>query len=468
MKKISVFILLLTTSYLAKSQQFALFGTETIFDSFENPAQKSFTLDSSRKFSSNFLLPNYGINAANKGATNSVIRRLIQDGVYNTSDLELNTGNFNKLYQNSNIYIATFRIFKSYKYQKEMGFAWQIKSDANLKYTNDALAIFDTYKRFPTETPMHGIFNTKGYEQSYHQFSFNYRENYNKQLAFGFKASILSGIVYNDLDITDSYLVISPETNSMNIGINGSYYSNFIYTNELNKNNLIPTFKNPGLALSFGTSYKSKKGLTLMANVKDLGFIWWRSNTQKTIVNELKTIEDISGSRTQTNQQIKDIFLKSDQAKKFVAGTNAKVDVYVSKTFDFYKPALIVSKNLFYNGGDVALVNTFSYNDFSASVTPQYNFNNIFLLGLQGKYQTKNFEIFMGTDNSLKTASLLKDAIQNNTNFSNSNTGASFYMGVGIKFGNVVNHPQFSDVMPGLDDKQEGSFFKRLFSIFSF
>ncbi len=91
---------------------------------------------------------------------------------------------------------CNFRLFKSYKYQKEMGFAWQIRSDSQIDYTNETLAIFDTYTRFPQFTQLNGILNTKGYQQTYHQFSFTYRENYNKRLAFGVKASLLSGILY--------------------------------------------------------------------------------------------------------------------------------------------------------------------------------------------------------------------------------------------------------------------------------
>ena len=438
-----------------------------MFDAFENPSQKSFTLDSSRKFSSNFFLPNFGLNAANRGEANNVVRRLTQKGYLDTRDLVLGTGGINHLYQNTNIYVATFRMFLSYKYQKEVGFAWQIRSDAQSDYTNETLAIFDSLNRFPQNESLNGIFNLSGYQQTYHQFSFSYRENYNKQLAFGFKASLLSGILYNKIGITDSYLNINPASRSFNLGLASTYNSNYTYGKEITKRTLLP-FKNPGLSLSFGTNYSAKNGLFLMANIKDLGFIWWRKNAQKSVVN---TYENIStaGNQENTNNQITDIFQSAQEQKKFVTPINAKTDIYISKAYGFYKPALIISKNLFYKGGDIALVNTLSYKNFAGSVTPLYNLNNIFMVGLQGKYQSPNFELFMGTDNFISSAYTAKGIITNNgaTGSKTNSNGASFYMGVGIKFGNVVNHPQFSDVMPGINGNGDDSFFQRLFSIFN-
>lgn len=467
MKKLLLALLALTSFGVANAQQYALFGTRTMFDAFENPSQKSFTLDSSRKFSSNFLLPYFGVNAINKGSSKYIVRRLTQEGQYNTAGLPIGTGEINHFFENSNIYVATFRLFKSYKYQKEMGFSWQIRSDAHVDYTNETLAIFDSFERFTPNKQYTGIFDTKGYEQSYHQFSFTYRENWNKRLAFGLKASLLSGILYNKLDISNSYLYIDPEASSMLIGLNGTYSANFTDFNEVDKKNFFPNFKNPGLSLGFGTNYTTKKGLFLMANVKDLGFIWWRSNTQRTTINRSKLIENLENNQSNTNQEIKDIFLLAEQPKKFLAPTNAKLDVYMSKRYGFYKPALAVSKNLFYKGGDVAFVNTFIVNDFSGSVTPLYNLNGVFMVGLQGKYQTPNFELFLGTDNLVATSFQALGTIKNDAGVGSGPNGASFYMGVGIKFGNVVNHPQFADVIPGINDSSEGgSFFKSLFSIF--
>ncbi|MCX2575260.1 DUF5723 family protein [Pedobacter sandarakinus] len=465
MKKLLFLILALASNSAVNAQQYALFGSKTMFDAFENPSQKSFTLDSSRKFSSNFFLPYFGVTALNKGTSKFTLRKLTQEGVWDTRTLPLGTGEINHFYQSSNIYLATFRLFKSYKYQKEMGFAWQVRSDAIIDYTNETLAIFDSFTRFNSGQQYTNVFNTKGYEQTYHQFSFTYRENWNKQLAFGAKVSLLSGVLYNKLNVTNSYLYVDEEADAMLVGLAGTYNSNFNEFNEVDKNTFFPTFKNPGASVSFGTNYTSKKGLFLMANVKDLGFIWWRNNTQQTTVNQAKVIGNLS-TNPNVEQEITDIFTLAKQDGKFLAPTNAKIDVYASKRFGFYKPALAVSKNLFYRGGDAVFINELIANNFSGSINPAYNFNDIFMVGLQAKYQTPNFEFFMGTDNVLATGYQAIGTLKKDATFGAGPNGGSFYMGIGIKFGDIVNHPQFSDVMPGINDNEGGSFFKNLFSVF--
>lgn len=69
-KRYLILSLFLILSTQIKAQQYGLFNTKTLFDAFENPAQKAFVLDSSRQYASNFLLPYFGLNAANKGASN--------------------------------------------------------------------------------------------------------------------------------------------------------------------------------------------------------------------------------------------------------------------------------------------------------------------------------------------------------------------------------------------------------------
>lgn len=194
-KYLFICFFLLCSSRL-NAQQYGLFNTKTLFDGFENPAQKTFVLDSSRQFASNFLLPYLGLHAVVNGDKN-VLRTLLKEGLYTTSDVPLNKGQTNNIFLTTNIYLLNFKIFRSYKYHKELGFSWQLRADANIDYTNETLAIFDNYLRFINEENQNfnNAFNDKGYSQSYHQFSLSYRENYNKRLAFGVKLSLLSGIM---------------------------------------------------------------------------------------------------------------------------------------------------------------------------------------------------------------------------------------------------------------------------------
>ncbi|WP_316815376.1 DUF5723 family protein [Pedobacter nyackensis] len=455
----------------AKAQQYGLFNTRTLFDGFENPAQRTFVVDSSRKFASNFFLPNLGINAANKG-NSDLIRRAINEGTYSAKDLVLGSGDINTIHQNTNIYLLTFRIFQSYKFQKELGFAWQLRSDAHLDYTNETLAILDSYRRFVGRTPYDDVFNNDGYEQSYHQFSVTYRENINKRLAFGAKISLLSGVTYNRLNITDSYLLMDPTNNLINVRVKGAYKASFLETDELSHKTAAPNFRNPGISLGFGTSYTAKNGVFMMANIKDLGFIKWGKTAYVNNISSEVNITDLSQkSSSQIESELANIATDESVNKSFYSLTNAKADFMISKPFSItysfsYTPGLVVSKNLFYKGGDAAFVNKFKYNTMALSAIPTYNFNGLFLMGIQGMYQTPNFEIFLGSDNLFKTVTQINGALKQDHTIGTGYNGASFYMGVGIKFGNTVEHAQNTSTIPGIND-QEASFFKRIFSVFS-
>ncbi|MGY0041383.1 hypothetical protein [Pedobacter sp. NJ-S-72] len=162
-------------------------------------------------------------------------------------------------------------------------------------------------------------------------------------------------------------------------------------------------------------------------------------------------------------KKLEDLFTSHDQRKGFYTATNAKLDLLVSKKFEFYTPSFILSKNIWNKGGDIALVNNFAYNEFSVSLSPIYNLNGFMMLGTQAKYQTPNFEFFLGSDNVLKSAAYNTKATASNSGYA----GASVYMGVGIKFGYTVEHPQNSSYMPGVgDDLDKKGFFTKLFGVF--
>jgi hypothetical protein len=460
--------LLLSLNHL-KAQQYGLFNTKTLFDGFENPAQKTFVLDSSRQFASNFFLPYFGVHAAVKGNEN-VLRTLLKEGIYTTADVPLNTGRVNNLFQHTNIYILNFKLFKSYKYHKEIGLSWQLRTDTQVDYTNETLAIFDNYLRFYDENNknFNNAFNDKGYLQSYHQFSLSYRENYNKRLAFGVKLSLLSGITYNKINISNSYLRLESGTGPMIVGLKGNYITNFQGGKELGKSAL-PFFKNPGAAISLGTSYTAKSGVFIMANVKDLGLIRWAKSSYINSFNNLSdplvldSLDERPSGEIET--AITGILTKDSKNSAFYAATNAKADFMISKTYGFYTPGLILSKNIFQKGGEIAMVNRFYNRNFSVNIVPAYNLYNFVQVGMQGMYQTPNFEVFLGSDNVFKTTGLLLGKNNSGSGTSRSYNSAAIYLGASIKFGYVVEHPQNSSYMPGVGDEEQ-SFFKRMFGIF--
>ena len=422
------------------AQQYGLFHTNTLFDAFENPAQRAFVLDYSRQFASNFFLPNLGLNGGNKGDVNYAIKTRLNEGEIDTEQIPAGNNTRNKFYGNANVYLLTFRSYLSWRDNKEIGFSWQVRADGDADYTNETAIAAKTFGRL--NTSQDGLFNGDGYAQTYHQFSLTYRQDETDELAFGGKLSLLSGITYNSGRVDESSLTVNPRSSS--VALQGVYKGSFLKKDDIDKKMLIPDFKNPGLSLSFGSSYRdAASGIFLMGNLKDLGFIRWNKNSSTAVINDVITLNRNPGANDLARRVSALVSNKAVQGS-FYTPTNAKADFLISKTYGLYTPGFIVSKNIFYNGGDVVLVNTFKMNEFSLAFVPAYNMNKIVLFGAQGMYQTPNFEFFMGTDNLFKSSTLLKS-----TSYSSTGTiGASFYMGLNIKFGYVVEHPLNSSYIP--------------------
>ena len=69
MKRKLLLLFILVIKAAIGFSQFSQYNTRTLFDSFENPAQKAFYADSSRTYAFNFFIPNLSINTGIKGTS---------------------------------------------------------------------------------------------------------------------------------------------------------------------------------------------------------------------------------------------------------------------------------------------------------------------------------------------------------------------------------------------------------------
>ena len=106
--------------------QFNLYNTKTLFDAFENPAEKAFYADSSRKIAFNFFIPTLSFNGTIAGPAQTPIKQLLYTGKTAPGSFNLGAGESNEITLTENSYILMLRIFRSVKFHREMGLAWQI------------------------------------------------------------------------------------------------------------------------------------------------------------------------------------------------------------------------------------------------------------------------------------------------------------------------------------------------------
>jgi hypothetical protein len=462
MKKIGLILLSILCCQTAFSQQFSLYNTNTLYDAFENPSERAFQADSSKKFASNFFIPNFGVNGFSVGPAQESLRSSLFVGVPKAEKLELGTNQKTRIVSHTNAYLLMFRIFKTEKYNTEMGFSWQIRNDGNVLITNETLALFQSYKLFKT-TPPPNLLNNRGYNQSYHQASITYREDYNRRLSLGVKLSVLNGITYNKLAVNSSNLTINNSDNTITASLKGNLLSSFKY-DEFDGNAIIPTFKNPGLSMGLSAGYKFKNGIFMLANLKDVGFILWSKNSYKYDFNKTVVIDSTNVNKPSKELSTEFDKLINESGKKggFITPTHGKAEVLFSKKMGWYQPNLIISKSVQNAEGDIALVNNFKVRNWVYSATGVYNLYNLFQIGGQVMYKTPNFECFAGSDQLFKTVETA-NGIFNKTDAGSGYTGASLYFGFAFKFGPDVEHPHNANTIPGFKEEQnQKSFFRRL------
>lgn len=445
------------------AQDYSLNNTGTLFDSFENPVQPTSTKDLSRKYASNFFIPSISNNIYFNGEANRSFKTIIFKQKIDASDIgNIGLVNMNTLLSNSNNYLFMFKIYKSVKYKRELGFALQLRQESNFNISNETFAVVDNYGIFANDT-YNNIFNGNGFTQSYSQLSVSYRENYDKNWAWGGKLSVLNGILYAQGDLNQNNLNIDRVNNILTQTLVGTARSSF-GTSLPNKSLFIPNFKNPGLSVNLGMSYNSPEGIYFSGHVKDLGFIKWGKNSAKFNFNdEVKVFNaDANDLGVHYYDELSLMLANNAEFGSFITPTNAKIEVLASKTFDFYKPNLIFSKSVFQQDGAIAAINNFNYKIWNVSLNGIYDFRQGFDVGSQIMIKTPNVEFYVGSERLLPSIRFANGFISSNPNIGNNPTRADLYLGFSLKFGKLMQNFSNADEIPGITDGDQGNGVKNL------
>ena len=453
-------LLLLTVKLFG--QQYSQYNTGTLYDSFENPSQRSFIPDSSRSVASNFFLPNFGANVIITGNAQDAALDRFFSGYYNTSALQVGKGKYSSLRSTSNNYWLMLKLFTSLNGNREIGFSLSSRTESRGYVTDESVALFNGYANFD-KLAYSNVFNNNFSYQAYHQLSFSYREQINKKLALGVKLSVLTGLAYGKVDITQSGVVFDPANDAATISMRGRVQM----TDTIKWFN----FRNPGLAISIGAGHTNSEGYHFQYNLKDLGVIRWADKAKTAnFKNDGTLIEGISSAQREDNiiNGIQSITSGTiTERGYFYTKTNALAEVSVNKSYWLgyskrfkLSPTLIASKAMWYDDATVAAVVPFSYNNYSITGTTSYNTLGLFNYGAQFMYKTPNAEFYIGTEHLYQTSRAVAEATRSNLvgeqvkrsyhNYS----GVDIFLGVSFKFGNLIEHPMNASFIPdGEDDK---------------
>ncbi len=424
-----------------------------MFDSFENPVQAAFTLQTSKKYSIS-ILPHLGGDFKFTGDAESAFKNLIVGNPVNASLIKSADG-MNHISASVNTYLLMFRMFYTAEYQREIGISLQLRNQGNFSLSNTALAIPYSYKFLQPGVYYNSYINNHK-NMAFWQLGLSYRENYNAKLAFGAKLSYLSGAVYSHMDINRSRILMEPRT--FNVQMAGAYTSSF-GTDGLSAQSLIPGFKNPGFALSLGTSYTFKNKLYLTAHLKDAGIIFWNKKTPQYVFvdqfdikkNEQRPYKDLFYNAF--HDMIKD---SETPSGSFYELLDSPIEFALSKRYNQFKPVIVVSKNLSNSGGFLALQNNYTYRSLNVSLNASYHLHKNFNIGGLLMLKSDNAEFLIGTEKLIPSYKVASGYLSKNEDKISNPIQSDVFMGLNIKFGRRVQTMGYADFVDGLNDKETG------------
>lgn len=456
--KFFLFLLLFFIVFDLRAQQFSQYQTGTLFDSFENPAQRAFIPDSSRQFASNFFIPNFGGSGSFIGNGQQSLRSLINTGKYDSSQLTFGLNNRNNFNASFNTYWFMLKMYDRLADDREIGISAQTKVESHGSFSDETLLLLDSYKNFDNGTENRDLFNDNARAQAYHQLSITLRQKIAPNIAFGLKLSGLLGIYYNDINLTHSGFLVDNNGTQASIFLQGKYLSS--YANRFSKRDLIG-YRNPGAAISFGLQAQLENGILLQGNVKDLGFIRWNKNAVTYQFNDSESVERISTTRDNDSRiltEVDSLTGRNGSQHAFYTPIDGKAEASISKKFSFftegfyYTPIILISKPLFYSDLNTAFINHFNYKSLWFTALATYNNQQIWNLGTQLMIKSPNTEFYIGTEQLTRSTKFFDQ------NYTPKTSGFQAFLGFSTKFGQKIEHPEAATYIPMGDEK---GFFKR-------
>jgi hypothetical protein len=451
MRKLLIVLSLILFSSQLFAQEFSQYNTGTLYDSFENPSQKSFTPDTSRSYAFNFFVPNFNVNFSLTGDAQQTLKNRYINNNYNNSALQIGSGNkYNYVNANANAYSIMFKAFTSFDGNVEVGFFTDTKLDGRGAFTDESIALLNGSANFPNNA-YNNIFNSRYSYQLYNEAGATYREQVTKQLAFGMKVGIVSGMSAQNVHIDQSSIAFDKAADSATLRLQG--------TEQKAGFSKLP-LSNPGIDVSIGTTYRTADAFIIQTNLKNLGFIHWNKYAETYDFSGATGIEDLTSPQRETNvyDAVND---KVTRGKIIRSAYNTPLDgrfeLSGSKSFLLsdeetnlrYAPTLILSKELFYSGFTTALVNPIQYQKYSFTLVTSYE-DKLFKFGTQLMIKSYNGEFFIATSQLPQSISSIQTALksQSQVNKMGAFTGADISIGFSIKFGPVTEHPMNASYIP--------------------
>jgi hypothetical protein len=108
------------------------------------------------------------------------------------------------------------------------------------------------------------------------------------------------GIQYQQLQVDESDITFNKAADNADIHLQGRYRISYT-PGKFSAHDVLPSFRNPGAAISIGTALRTRDNFNIQFNLKNVGFIHWYKSSTVSDFDYTLTAPDLSTKRREDN-----------------------------------------------------------------------------------------------------------------------------------------------------------------------
>jgi hypothetical protein len=402
----------------AEAQKKSLYGTPTLYNSIENPADPFF-LGEREFLGLNLPIPSLRIDASIRGhGRNVILDAVFGDQLIDLSVLRVGGNRVNRI--NTQVELNSFmmKLRLNKKTKGEISISSTTKFQANIEIRDEFIDVF-LGGNFPyIGSQIDGFFDLQTEVFSYHEVKAGYRMEVNDKLSIGASLGFLKGIQYQQVDVSDSYIYFAPRDSGYFIEsyAKGTARSAGVDTEELGDIgqqlfNSATDFKDLLGSNSFnlGVNYQLNDALLLSFNLTDVGAVNWRQDGR---IYRLDKKIKYEGVDITQEAEVRDSIFQSFGAfaidsfdKVFKTPLNQRFKAGGAYTFNSrFVSRLFLIQNLYRKGTEIHSTNDFRFaRNLHLIVNAGASTRTFYQLGATLLLRSPVLDIYLGSEQIANT-----------------------------------------------------------------
>lgn len=418
MKRILPFLIISLFALSAEAQKKSLYGTPTLYNAIENPADPFF-LGEREFIGLNLPIPSFSFDGSIRGhGRNVILDAVFGDQLIDLSVLRVGGNKTNRI--NTSVELNSFmmkaRLNKRTK--GEVSVSSATKFQANIEIPDEFIDVF-LGGNFPyLGSRIDGFFDLQTEIFSYHEVKVGYRMEVNDKLSIGASLGFLKGIQYQQIDVTDSYIYFAPRDSGYYIQSYAKGAARSAGVNTENLNDIGGQLFNSATdfaellgsnSINLGANYQLNDRLMLSFNMVDIGAINWRDEGRiyrldKEIRYDGVDVTQESEVRDSIFQSFGEFAIDSFD-KVFKTPLNQRFKAGGAYTFnDRFVSRLFLVQNLYRDGTEIHSSNDFRFaKNLHLIVNAGASTHTFYQLGATLLLRSPVFDIYLGSEQIANT-----------------------------------------------------------------